>query len=65
MSDGGDVLKVDQEHLETVIPAIGTVASINLTGIRSVGEMSAIMLRSRGAQEKWERVLVVSTRRKD
>ena len=28
MSDGGDVLKVDQEHLETVIPAIGTVASI-------------------------------------
>lgn len=30
MSDGGDVLKVDQEHLETVIPAIGkTVLIVN------------------------------------
>ena len=25
MSDSGDVIKVDQEHLETVIPALGTV----------------------------------------
>jgi len=23
MSDGGDVIKVDQEQLETVIPALG------------------------------------------
>lgn len=28
MSDGGDVLKVDQEHLETVIPAIGKAVLI-------------------------------------
>ena len=25
MSDSGDVIKVDQEHLETVIPALGNV----------------------------------------
>ena len=25
MSDSGDVIKVDQEHLETVIPALGTM----------------------------------------
>lgn len=24
MSDSGDVIKIDQEHLETVIPALGT-----------------------------------------
>jgi len=30
MSDGGDVIKVDQEHLETVIPALGkTVLIVN------------------------------------
>ena len=30
MSDSGDILKVDQEHLETVIPALGNAASLRL-----------------------------------
>ena len=28
MSDSGDVIKIDQEHLETVIPALGTMIYI-------------------------------------
>ena len=47
MSDGGDVLKVDQEHLETVIPAMGTVVLVR--DIYLFGDVSNNLKVSRNA----------------